>query len=701
MGSKRLSIKNSIKACYNKLIPDEYSTWIRNNEWDKTFDNVYDYTPLISILTPITDSSDRFINEFINSICNQVYSNWELILWYRTNTTSIKVLDSNQNRQITIFKGNNIQDVMDSLKGEFVSFLNCNDTVARNALYEFVNTLNKNKNLDFIYSDEDMISLDGKKRYSPFFKPDWSPDTFMSFMYTRNIAIYRKQILDSINIPNDEINEAAIYDLTLRFMELSSNHRVAHIPMVLYHKRHLPDTDNTSMTEATKAIKESCLKRRGLDGYTEYENDMKQYRVVYTNTSNPLISIIIPSKDNVDLLKQCIDSLTQKTNYKNYEIIIVDNGSNDDNKSLIQSYLSSKNAIYYYEPMAFNFSHMCNTGANLSHGDYLLFLNDDIEIFDGKWLDRMLGQASLEHVGAVGAKLYYPNSSIIQHSGVTNLVIGPAHLLIGYSDEKPYYFGRNKLDYDYLCVTAACLLISKKKYEEVNGFEEELRIAYNDVDFCFKLYEKGYYNVLRNDAVLFHHESASRGLDDIDPQKQKRLSLERDLLYSKHPNLKGKDPFYSTNLTTNRPDYSCNTSGLVNGTNRLLGQFTPGLLHNAHMKYCVDSVELREDNIVIRGWFYYMGGLISNNSEYRLLLQTDEHINMYNVTKHFRPDVSEVIGHSAINVGFECVIPQDQLNLDINRYRIGFMVLMPGIHTKRICFSDRIIDKSSINQIRL
>lgn len=697
MNHKGLSpIKQLILNTYKKLTPDEYTKWIRNNEGMKTYNDVFEYNPLISIVIPFTNRSDKYINEFVQSVNNQIYKNWELIL-INKNSEADNQIKLKHNSNTTIIHGTNIKDALIHTKGEFISFLNCNDTISDNALYELVSTLNTNRELDFIYSDEDMISKNGKKRYSPFFKPDWSPDTFMSFMYTGSIAIYRKSILEKISEFKDGFDEASIYDLTLRFMDCSSNRRVAHIPKVLYHKRDVTERCDLSSKETIKGIKEDCLRRRGLSGYTEYVDDMQQYRIVYNNESAPLVSIIIPSKDNVNLLKQCIDSLTIITEYKNYEIIVVDNGSNDDNKKVIEEYLATKHAIYHYEPMTFNFSHMCNIGAKLAHGDYLLFLNDDIEIFDAKWLDRMVGQVSLDHIGAVGAKLYYPNSNNIQHAGVTNLVIGPAHLLIGYSDNHPVYYGRNRLDYDFLCVTAACLIVSKNKFEEVNGFDEDLRIAYNDVDFCFKLYEHGYYNVLRNDAILYHHESASRGLDDIDPEKQKRLMQERITLYNKHPNLKGKDPFYNINLATDRADYSYNSLGLTAGSNRLLGQFNPSFIHSAKMKYNIDSIEQRDDNIVIRGWFYYMNGIVSNNSEYRLLLQTNDQTYMYNVTKQFRPDVNKVIGHSAINVGFECSIPADQININDNKYRIGFMILMPVIHNKRVCFSDRNIDKNTFN----
>jgi GT2 family glycosyltransferase len=278
--------------------------------------------------------------------------------------------------------------------------------------------------------------------------------------------------------------------------------------------------------------------------------------VVYTLKNSPLVSIIIPSKDNFEVFERCVNSIIAKTEYKNYEMIVVDNGSNAENTAKYAALCKKIKAVYKREEEEFNFPRMCNKGAWLAKGDILLFLNDDTEVREGGWLEAMAGQAALDHAGAVGAKLLYPNGSEIQHCGILNLPIGPCHALAPFDDAILHYFCRNRLDYNYLAVTAACLCIEKKKFDEVHGFDESFAVAYNDVELCFKLHEKGYYNSVRNDAVLYHHESLSRGHDEKDREKHKRQMAEMDRLYALHPLLRGKDPFYNVNLAWDRVDFA-------------------------------------------------------------------------------------------------------------------------------------------------
>ena len=208
--------------------------------------------------------------------------------------------------------------------------------------------------------------------------------------------------------------------------------------------------------------------------------------------------------------------------------------------------------------MDFNFSRMCNLGVKNSSGDILLFLNDDIEVLDGQWLENMVGHAQVPYTGAVGAKLLYPDRDSIQHIGIINIKLGPVHLFARYTDKSTYYFNRNRIEYNYLAVTAACLTIERRKFDEVGGFDEGLAVAYNDVDFCFKLFEAGYYNVIRNDAVLIHYESISRGDDRDSDEKYARLMKEQQVLYEKHPRFDRIDPFYNINLTQRKDNFSYN-----------------------------------------------------------------------------------------------------------------------------------------------
>jgi glycosyltransferase involved in cell wall biosynthesis len=359
--------------------------------------------------------------------------------------------------------------------GEYIAFLDCDDTLAKFALNEVVELLNKNRDLDFIYSDEDKIDDEGHNRHMPHFKPDWSPDTLMSHMYTCHFGVYRTSIAREIGGDRKGYEGAQDYDFTLRFTEKTD--KIAHIDKILYHWRERVESTAADagakpyILEAAKKTKEDALRRRGLKANLELVDGIYQYRVNYLVDGNPKVSVVIPSKDNYKILEKCISSFVEKTRYRNYEFILVDNGSSDENKEKYSELAKKYNITYIYEKMDFNFSKMCNMGVAKSTGDYILLLNDDIEIIDEEWLERMLGQAQLKHIGAVGAKLLYEGGERIQHIGVVNYKVGPSHVFAKFKDDQIYYFGRNKIDYNSSAVTAACLLVNKDKYNEVGGLD--------------------------------------------------------------------------------------------------------------------------------------------------------------------------------------------------------------------------------------
>ncbi|MBR5361201.1 MAG: glycosyltransferase, partial [Lachnospiraceae bacterium] len=284
-----------------------------------------------------------------------------------------------------------------------------------------------------------------------------------------------------------------------------------------------------------------------------------------THSAHMSVSVIIPSKDNSDILTACLESI--RNHYipaqdKFLEIIIVDNGSNSAQGLKIEDYLRSYPreipVKYIYRKMDFNYSVMCNMGAEQAMGECLLFLNDDIELIDDSIPERMFAYASLKHIGAVGAKLYYPGGNVIQHTGVAaDLDCGPTHKLATYADDKPYYYGRNVFNLNVLAVTGACLMVRREKYFQCGGFNDKMGVGYNDVELCARLYENGYMNIVLNECILFHHESLSRGMDHMDDAKYKRLKEERSLLYELHPWIRENgDPFYSVNLIPDTLDYS-------------------------------------------------------------------------------------------------------------------------------------------------
>ena len=550
---------------------NEYDMWMLQNEQQyKEPEQELEYKPLISVVVPVYNVEPQMLTACIQSVQNQTYDNWELCLVDDCSTDArvretlrqfegverIKIKYRSENGHIS----RTTNDGIAMAEGEFVALLDCDDLYAENALYEIAKKLNEDHTLDFIYSDEDKLSEDGTKRRNPFFKPDWSPDTFMSLMYTCHLAVYRKSLLDEMGGLRVGLEGSQDYDLVLRVMEKTN--RIGHVPKILYHWREREESTANDISakpyiiETTKKAKLEALERRGVKGHLEYIKDIVMFRVVYEVVGNPKVSIIIPSKDNYDILKQCLTSIRKETKYQNYEIIVVDNGSAEETHAKYTQMCKELDCKYHYASMEFNFSKMCNIGAHLADGQFLLFLNDDIRVEGAEWLERMLGHAQQPHTGAVGCKLIYPNTNLIQHVGVVSFMVGPGHAFQRINDDLNCYWGRNKLEYNYSAVTGACLMIDRNKYDQVGGFSEQLPVAYNDIDLCFNLVEAGYYNVVRTDVRLYHYESVSRGYDAVSPEKAARQQREMKKLYDRHPEFKGYDPCYNPNLIGNSDNFS-------------------------------------------------------------------------------------------------------------------------------------------------
>lgn len=419
----------------------------------------------------------------------------------------------------------------------------------------------QNGSIILIYGDEDVRMQAHGERKEPWFKPDWSPDRFLTSYYFGGLIAVRREALRAVLEENKTFvmegkslqdEQQMLYELLHKLIRIHGGFSerkerglapVYHIRQVLFHSRK-PGYEQ--------------IRELSLQGTMQY---------MRSDAARDLISVIIPSKDNPEVLFCCIHSLLERTHTAYpYEIIIVDNGSKDLNRRKIEAELEDIRSMnpttagftYIYRSMEFNFSDMCNLGAENAKGNFFLFLNDDMEILQADWLELMMEKAALPYAGAVGAKLLYPNSNIIQHAGITNLRVGPAHKLQFLSDEKVHYYGMNRGVHNMLAVTGACLLLRREVFDRAGGFCRELAVAFNDVDLCYTLYEKGYYNIVRNDVVLYHHESLSRGKDGESEEKQLRLLREKDLLYERHTMLYGKDPFYHPYLTTDmlETDYS-------------------------------------------------------------------------------------------------------------------------------------------------
>lgn len=534
----------------------------------------FHYQPKISIAMPVYNVEEKWLRLCIDSILNQVYTNWELCMAddASTDPNVKKILTEYQQldeRIRVVFREQNghISEATNSAlaiaTGEFVALLDNDDELAINAFYEVVKVLNENPDLDLIYSDEDKIDMDGN-RSDPAFKPDWSPDLLLGTNYISHLGVYRRSILEEIGGFRKGYEGSQDYDLVLRFTEKTTKERIKHIPKVLYYWRMLPTS--TAVDQGSKGYAfeaglravQDALVRRGINGHATHGAANGLYDVYYDIESEKLVSIIIPTKNGYKDVQRCVSSIIEKTTYQNYEIIMADNGSTDPKMhELYAEFEQQLPGRFFVESIdiPFNFSTINNRAAKKAHGEYLLFLNNDTEVITENWLTLMVSFAQQERIGCVGAKLLYPNNTV-QHAGVILGLGGVAgHGHYGYPHGDLGYFGRLAINVNYSAVTAACLLMKKADFDAVGGFEEAFTVAFNDVDLCLKVQALGRDNVWLHEAELYHFESQTRGYDDKG-KKKKRFEQEKVMMEEKWGPLIENDPFYNPNLTRDIPNFS-------------------------------------------------------------------------------------------------------------------------------------------------
>lgn len=534
----------------------------------------FHYQPKISIAMPVYNVEEKWLRLCIDSILNQVYTNWELCMAddASTDPNVKKILTEYQQldeRIRVVFREQNghISEATNSAlaiaTGEFVALLDNDDELAINAFYEVVKVLNENPELDLIYSDEDKIDMDGN-RSDPAFKPDWSPDLLLGTNYISHLGVYRRSILEEIGGFRKGYEGSQDYDLVLRFTEKTTKERITHIPKVLYYWRMLPTS--TAVDQGSKGYAfeaglravQDALVRRGINGHATHGAANGLYDVYYDIESEKLVSIIIPTKNGYKDVQRCVSSIIEKTTYQNYEIIMADNGSTDPKMhELYAEFEQQLPGRFFVESIdiPFNFSTINNRAAKKAHGEYLLFLNNDTEVITENWLTLMVSFAQQERIGCVGAKLLYPNNTV-QHAGVILGLGGVAgHGHYGYPHGDLGYFGRLAINVNYSAVTAACLLMKKADFDAVGGFEEAFTVAFNDVDLCLKIQALGRDNVWLHEAKLYHFESQTRGYDDKG-KKKKRFEQEKVMMEEKWGSLIENDPFYNPNLTRDIPNFS-------------------------------------------------------------------------------------------------------------------------------------------------
>ncbi|WP_158505868.1 glycosyltransferase family 2 protein [Geminocystis sp. NIES-3708] len=560
-----------------EITPLMYQIWlqkynIKSKDYPvfKNISSSWHKPPLISIIMPVYNPDRKHLIEAIKSVQKQVYPHWQLCIAddASSETSGIKdILRAYEQKDYRIkvtFRSCNghisaaSNSALSLATGEFVALLDHDDVLHPLALWFVAESIVKNPNVGLIYSDHDKLSFDGK-RYDPYFKCDFNLELMFTHNLVAHFSCYRLNLVNEIGGLREGFEGAQDYDLALRCIELLAADQIIHIPYVLYHWR--MSNTSTSFTlkakpyAATAAIKSvsDYLKRNNLPGrvvpHPELEG-MNRIEPEFSSSSLPLVSIIIPTRNRLDLLKPCLDSIYSMTTYPSYEIIIVDNASTDPETKEFLTHLEQKGVNIIRDEGIFNYSRLNNLAAKEANGDLLCLLNNDTQIITPHWLEEMVFFAIKSDVGVVGAKLFYLDNRI-EHCGV---ILGLSiHGIAGHSfdsllPEEPGYMGRAKLQQEISAVTGACQLVRKSVFWGVNGLDESLAVNYNDIDFCLRVRRAGYRNILTPFAQLYHVRSASRGQDST-PEKFSRFEQEIEFMQQRWGYLLLKDPFYSSNLS--------------------------------------------------------------------------------------------------------------------------------------------------------
>jgi O-antigen biosynthesis protein len=534
------------------------------------------YRPRFSVLMPVYDAPERFLRAAIESVFDQVYPDWELCIAddaspaphvrevleeYAAADARVKLVFRETNGHIAASSNS----ALAAAGGEFVALLDHDDLLAPDALYEAAKLLQRERDADVIYSDEDKIDEEGR-RSEPYFKPDWSPESFLSRNYVSHLGVYRTALVRELGGFREGFEGSQDYDLLLRASERTP--RIRHIPRVLYHWRvHAGSTaagrerKSYAHDAAARALEEA-LARRGEPAHVEPAEDVPGlYTVRYALRDPGLVSIIVPTRDHGDDVERCLRSVFERSSWHDFEVVLLDNGSTDpDSLRVFGAWLEREpeRVRLVRDDRPFNFSALNNRAAAEARGKYLLFLNNDTEVVTPDWIEAMLEQAQRPPIGAVGAKLLYRDDTI-QHAGVVIGLGGVAgHSHKHYPADAPGYFYTLQSVTNYSAVTAACMMMRRAVFEELGGFDESLAIAFNDVDLCLRARAAGYRSVYLPHVVLYHYESKSRGYEDT-PEKMERFLSEQTVMRTRWRTAELPDPCYNPNLTHVTEDYAIGT----------------------------------------------------------------------------------------------------------------------------------------------
>ena len=561
------------RALASALKLGSYRHWVRlydtlsESDRDAILADIRSWTKpsLISVVMPVFNTPERYLRKALASVVGQLYPNWELcvaddastaphvaavLAEYAYKDRRLRIVSRPENGGIS----EATNSAVDVATGEYIAFLDHDDILPAHALYMVAREIARDPELDVIYSDEDKISRWGR-RYDPHFKSDWNPDLFLGQNMISHLGVYRTSLVREVGGLRPEFDGSQDYDLALRIVERIEPRCIRHIPHILYHWRAAAGSAARSAGEKPHALEAARravadhLRRRGIPAHVAVAAGTPFLQLRYELDCEPAVSIIIPTKDHKDLLSRCVSGILERTRYQNLELLIVDNRSEEP---ATHAYLDEIAAdprvrvIRYDE--SFNFSLINNWAADQAAGEVLLFLNNDTEIIGPDWLRHLVANACRAEVGAVGAKLIYP-SGRVQHAGVILGMGGVAgHFHLGCQRHDPGYFSRALLQQNLSAVTAACVAIRRTVFDEVGGFNDDLRVAFNDVDLCLRLRQRGYLIVWTPLAELYHHESASRG-SDLLSARHREFVQEIEYMQAKWGWALQRDPYFNPNLS--------------------------------------------------------------------------------------------------------------------------------------------------------
>lgn len=577
---KHYGVKEFWVRLHERFEPEEvpYGPWYEQyiptrEELEKQRKKKWNYGPKISIIVPAYKTPEAFLRQLMDSLLAQTYANWELCIAnaspedasmeyvlkeYAKKDSRILWKKLEENKGIA----ENTNEAFAMATGEFAGLLDHDDLLAPNALYEVAKALETEPDIDVLYTDEDKVRSDEVlEHFQPHLKPDFNIDLLRSNNYICHFFVVRKSLLEKTGGFRREYDGAQDYDFIFRCTQAAG--KIHHIPEILYHWRtHQSSTaDNPESKlyafEAGKRAIEENLRQNGLIGEVSHTKDYGFYRVKYPVQGEPLVSIIIPNKDAKEDLEKCIQSILEKSSYTNYEILIVENNSTGEEIFSYYKELSENSRIRLLRwKREFNYSAINNYGAKKAKGDYLLFLNNDTEVISPDWIEEMLGFCQRPDTGIVGARLYFGNNTV-QHAGTVIGIGGIAgHMFTDMPRERSGYMHKAAIIQDLSAVTAACMMVKRQVFDEVQGFEEQLSVAFNDVDFCLRVREKQYLVVYDPYVELYHYESKSRGAEDS-KEKVRRFQSEIEFMRCRWETLLKKgDPYYNKNLSLVKWNYS-------------------------------------------------------------------------------------------------------------------------------------------------